>query len=95
LEANEAVASGRKVGVERDLKTLDLAHGLKEHVEVLMFHVLWNFAENVVVLQLFLVTSKQLFVEWEGTAWLIIDLEVSHLFASIVEVLGVLDADHS
>jgi hypothetical protein len=94
LEANEAISSGRKVWVEGDLKTLDLAHWLKEHVEVLMFHVLWNFAENVVVLQLFLVATEQLLVEWEGTAWLLIDLEVSHLVTSIVELLGIFDADH-
>lgn len=94
LEANEAVASGRKVWVEGNFQTLDLAHWLKEVVEILMLHVLWDFAENVVILQLLLVASKQLLVESKGTAWLLVDLEVSHLVASIVELLGVLDTDH-
>lgn len=94
LEANEAVASGRKVWVEGNFQTLDLAHWLKEVVEILMLHVLWDLAENVVILQLLLVASKQLLVESKGTAWLLVDLEVSHLVASIVELLGVLDTDH-
>jgi hypothetical protein len=72
--------------------------GLKEFVKVLMsevqLFVLWDLAEDVVVLQLFLVASEELLVECEGTAWLAVDLEVSHLLASVVELLGVLDTDH-
>jgi len=94
LEADEAIASGGVVSVERDLERLDLAHWLEHLVEVFVFEVLWNFNENVVGQQLVLVATKQLLVERQGTALLAIDLEVSHLLASFVELLGVFDADH-
>lgn len=60
-----------------------------------MCHMLWNFNENVVVLQLVLVTTKELLVEWKSAALLAINLEVSHLLAGFIELLGVFDADHS
>ena len=68
--------------------------GLKDVVEILMLHVLWHLAENVMVLQFFLVASEELLVKWESTARFVFNLEVPHLLASIVELLGVLDADH-
>lgn len=94
LEADEAVSSGGVVTIERDFKTLDLAHWLEHLVEVFMFEVLWNFNENVVGEQLVLVATKELLVERQGTALLVIDLEVSHLLTSFVELLRVFDADH-
>lgn len=45
-------------------------------------------------LQLVLVASQELLVEWQGTALLAINLEVPHLFASFSKLLGVLDDDH-
>jgi hypothetical protein len=68
--------------------------GLKEVVKVLVLHVLGDLAEDVMVLELLLVATKELLVEWKGTALLAIDLEVSHLLAGVVELFGVLDADH-
>jgi len=59
-----------------------------------MFHILWHFDEDVVVEQLVLVASEELLVEWKGSALLAFNLEVSHLLASVIELLGVLDADH-
>ena len=94
LEADEAVSSGGVVTIERDFKTLDLAHWLEHLVEVFMFEVLWNFDENVVSEQLVLVATKELLVERQGTALLVIDFEVSHLLTSFVELLRVFDADH-
>lgn len=94
LEADEAVASGGVVTVERDLETLDLAHWLEHVVEVLMFEVFWNLDENVVGKQLVLVATEELLVERQGTALLAINFEVLHLLASFAELFGVLDADH-
>jgi uncharacterized protein YuzB (UPF0349 family) len=94
LEADEAIASGRVVSVERDFKTLDLAHWLEHLVEIFVFEVLWNFDENVVGEQLVLVATKELLVERQSTALLAIDFEVSHLLTSFAELLGVFDADH-
>ena len=94
LEADEAVASGGVVSVERDLETLDLAHWLVHRVEVFMFEVFWNLDENVVGKQLILVATEELLVKRQGTALLAIDFEVLHLLASFVELFGVLDADH-
>ena len=94
LEADEAIASGGVVSVERDLKTLDLAHWLVQFVEVFVFEVFWNFAEDVVGKQLVLVATEELLVERQGTARFAINFEVSHLLAGFIELLWVLDADH-
>ena len=94
LEANESVSSGGVVRIERDLETLDLSALLEHGVQVLVLDVLWHLDEDVVVVQLVLVATKQLLVEGKSTALLAIDLEVLHLLASLFKLLGVLDADH-
>lgn len=94
LEADEAVASGSVVVVERDLETLDLTHWLEHLVQVFMLEVLWNFNENVVGKQLVLVASEELLVEWQGAALLAFNLEVSHLLTSFIEFLWILNTDH-
>jgi len=94
LEANESVSSGGVVRVEGDLETLDLSALLEHLVQVLVLDILWHLDEDVVVVQLVLVATEQLLVEWKGTALLAVDLEVLHLLASLFELLGVLDADH-
>jgi len=63
LEADEAVASGRVVFVERNLQTLDLSDGLEKSLEVFMLQFLWNLDENVVIVEFLLVASKELAVE--------------------------------
>lgn len=54
-----------------------------------------DFDEDVVVLQLVLVASEQLLVKRQGTALFALDFEVSQFLAGVVELLGVLDTDHS
>lgn len=94
MEADEAVASGRVVWVERDLETLDLAHFLELLVQVLVLEVFGNLDEDVVGEQLVLVATEELLVERQGAALLAIDFEVSHLLAALSELLWILDADH-
>lgn len=59
-----------------------------------MLQVLGHLDEDVVVQQLVLVATEELLVEWKGAALLALDLEVFHLLAGLVELLGVFDADH-
>ena len=47
--------------------------------------------ENVMVLKLFLVASKELLVELECSAPLSVNLEISHGFSGITELLSILD----
>ena len=51
--------------------------------------------EDVVVLQLLFVTSKELFVELEGSAPLSVDLEISHGFSCLVEFLCIFHLNDS
>jgi hypothetical protein len=94
LEADETVASGGVVSIERDLETLDLAHWLEHLVEVFVFEFLWNFDENVVGKQLVLVATEELLIERQGTALLAVDFEVSHLLTSLGELLRIFNANH-
>jgi hypothetical protein len=96
LEADESIASGGVVRVERNLKTLDLTETLEFLLEVGMLEVLWHGShEHVVGLELLFVGSEQLLVELEGSALLAFDLEVLHGLAGFVESDWVLDADDS
>jgi hypothetical protein len=95
LIADEAIATRLVVRVQRDLERLDWAELLEMLVHVLVLHFLGNGSdENVVGEELLLVGTKELSVEWEGTAWLAFDLEVAHLVTSVLELIGILDADH-
>ena len=51
--------------------------------------------ENVVVVQLLFVATKELLVELEGSAPVGSNLEVSHLFSSFTELLGIFDLDNT
>lgn len=95
LEANETIASGAEVWVQRDLETLDLTKWLKKLMQVLVLHFLWHFDEDVVVRQLVLVATKELLVEWECTTLFVSNIEVFHLLTGIVELFSVFDTDHS
>ena len=64
----------------------------------------WNAShENVVAVQLFSVGSKECSIELKSSApvslslfsLVSIDLEISHLFSSFTELLGILDLDNS
>jgi hypothetical protein len=63
-------------------------------MKVLMFHVLGDFAKDIVVQQLFLVATQELLVKRKSTALIAVNLEVPHLLTSFIELLGVLNADH-
>lgn len=92
LEANEAVASGAVVWVKRNLETLDGTVLFEFGLELFVGPVLGDALDkDVVVGKLLLVTTEELFVELEGSAHLAVDGEVLHLFAGILEFLGVLD----
>jgi hypothetical protein len=93
LEADETVASGAMVRIERHLKTLDLSESLEFLLEVRMLEVLWHgLDEDIVGKELLLVGSEELLVKLEGSALLSFDLEVLHGLASLVEGDWVLDA---
>jgi hypothetical protein len=82
------------VWVEGNFQRLDLSDCLKLGLQVFVSHFLWNtLDENVVGDQLLLVVTKELLVELESSALLIIDGEVSHLFTGLLELSGVLDVD--
>jgi hypothetical protein len=51
--------------------------------------------EYIVAVKLLLVGSKELLVELESSAPVVSDLEVSHLFSCITELLGIFDLDNS
>jgi hypothetical protein len=95
LEADEAVATGRVVTVEGDLQGLDGTNLAEDLVELLMGHILGDGAdEHVLGEELLLVGTEELSVERQSTALLAIDLEVSHLLAGGLELIGILDVDH-
>lgn len=80
--------------VERDLQTLDPTTGGENLVELLVLDVLWHLHEDVVIVQAVFVVPEELFVERQSPALLAVDLEVLHLLAGFLELLGVLDVDH-
>ena len=83
------------VRVQRDLERLNWAELLEMFVKIDLVHFLWDGTdEDVVREELLLVGTKELSVEGEGTAWLAFDLEVAHLVTGILELIGILDADH-
>jgi len=59
-----------------------------------MFNVLSELNEDVVGVQLLLIATEQLSVEWKGTAWLASDGEIPHLLAGLLELSGIFDAHH-
>jgi hypothetical protein len=82
------------VWVEGNFQRLDLSNSLKLGMQVFVSHFLWNTLDkNVVGDELLLVVTKELLVELESSALLIIDGEVSHLFTGLLELSGVLDVD--
>ena len=56
--------------------------------------VLWHLHEDIVGKQFLLVRTKELLVEGKGSAGFTLDVEVSHLLASLFVLVRVLDHDH-
>ena len=95
LEADEAVASGRVITVERNLERLDGTNLAEDLMQLLMSDILRDGTdEDVLREELLLVGTEELSIERKSTALLAVDLEVSHLLAGSLELLGVLDVDH-
>jgi hypothetical protein len=83
------------VWIKRDLEALDLAYSLELFFHLLMLYVLWNASyEHVVSDQLLSVVTKQGLVKLESTAWLTIDVEVSHCIACLLKLKLVINADY-
>jgi len=94
IEADETIASGGVVGVERNLKTLNFSESFEFLLKIGMLEVLGDaLDEHTVGMKFFLVASEQLSVELEGSALLALDIEVSHGLDGLVELDGVLDHD--
>ena len=93
LKADEAVATGSMVFIQRDLQALDLTVLLHQSVQLFMSKILWDLHEDVVGLQLVLVATEELSVKWQGSALAAFDLEVPHFFTGLCKFLGVLDQD--
>lgn len=80
--------------VERDLQTLDFSDLGHMLVKLSHGHFLGDsLDEHVVVNQVLLVHTEQVFVEWEGSALLSVDFEVLHAFDGLSELLSILDLD--
>jgi len=87
LEANEAVATGLVVRVERDLQRFDVSVAREVLFKSLRSDLLGDLAHEDVVVDNFLgVGSKEIVVEGESARWLAWGkLEVAHLFAGLRE----------
>ena len=96
LEAHEAVAAGLVVLVDGDFAGLDPAEVFVFLLKLLRSCILVNFSdENVLLLELWEVYSKEVIVEWESAAVLFFVLEVAHLILHLFEVLLFFDSDTS
>jgi len=96
LEADESVSTGGVVGVERHLEGLDLSVLLELLLELGGGDVGGDLADEDVVLVEFLgVGSEELVVVGEGTARLVVELEVAEGLASLSKFLVIGDGDDS
>lgn len=64
-------------------------------MEVLGLKVLGNLLdEDVSIVELASVSTEELLVELEGSAWLVVELYVSQLLCNLVELFIVVDLQH-
>lgn len=84
------------VTIKRDLKGLNFTNLLEFGLEIGVFFVLWDLAdEDVVRHELLFVASEKLLVKLESSAWLLFNFEIFHCLNSLVESNWVFDADDS
>ena len=84
------------VTIEGDLQTLDVSVLIENFLKIFVFHIFWKLSnENVVIGELVLMSTEQVFVELEGSTLLALDLEVLHFLTSVLELLRIGDAENS